>query len=37
MTTPAGPAQAKAPRINDCRIDAETGERKRSSPATLPP
>lgn len=31
IATSAGPVQVKAPRVNDRRIDAETGERKRFS------
>ncbi|MGQ4420539.1 transposase, partial [Streptomyces sp. SAS_269] len=37
IATSAGPVQVKAPRVNDRRIDAETGERKRFSSAVLPP
>ncbi len=36
-TTSAGPMQVKAPPVNDQRVDAETGERKRFSSAILPP
>lgn len=37
VATAAGVAEVKAPRVNDKRIDAETGERKRFSSAILPP
>uniref|UniRef100_UPI0011C840CE IS256 family transposase n=1 Tax=Microbispora sp. CSR-4 TaxID=2592813 RepID=UPI0011C840CE len=37
IATSAGPVQVKAPRVNDKRVDAETGERKRFSSAILPP
>jgi putative transposase len=37
IATSAGPVQVKAPRVNDKRVDAGTGERKRSSSAILPP
>jgi hypothetical protein len=37
VTTAAGAVEVKAPRVNDRRIDAETGERKRFSSAILPP
>jgi putative transposase len=37
IATSAGPVQVKAPRVNDKRIDAATGERKRFSSAILPP
>ena len=37
MTTSAGPVRVKAPRVNDKRIDAETGRRKRFASAILPP
>jgi transposase-like protein len=36
VTTAAGPVAVKAPRVNDKRIDPETGERKRFSSAILP-
>jgi transposase-like protein len=36
VTTAAGPVQVKAPRINDKRIDPDTGERQRFSSAILP-
>ena len=35
--TRAGSAQVTAPRVNDKRVDAETGERQRFSSAILPP
>jgi transposase-like protein len=37
VTTAAGVVEVKAPRVNDKRVDAETGERKRFSSAILPP
>ncbi|MFE7621870.1 IS256 family transposase [Streptomyces sp. NPDC057496] len=37
VTTAAGTVEVKAPRVNDKRIDAATGERKRFSSAILPP
>ena len=37
VTTAAGAVEVKAPRVNDKRLDAETGERKRFSSAILPP
>jgi transposase-like protein len=37
VTTAAGTVEVKAPRVNDKRIDKETGERKRFSSAILPP
>ena len=37
VTTAAGVVEVKAPRVNDKRIDEETGERKRFSSAILPP
>ena len=36
VTTAAGAVPVRAPRVNDKRIDAETGERHRFSSATLP-
>ncbi|NUR58925.1 MAG: IS256 family transposase [Catenulispora sp.] len=36
IATAAGPVQVKAPRVNDKRVDAESGERKRFSSAILP-
>jgi transposase-like protein len=36
IATAAGPVQVKAPRVNDKRVDADTGERKRFSSAILP-
>ncbi|MBS2549627.1 IS256 family transposase [Catenulispora sp. NL8] len=35
ITTAAGQVEVKAPRVNDKRVDAETGERKRFSSAIL--
>ncbi|MFE2219740.1 IS256 family transposase [Streptomyces canus] len=37
VTTAAGVVEVKAPRVNDKRVDVETGERKRFSSAILPP
>ncbi|WP_031487744.1 IS256 family transposase [Streptomyces bicolor] len=37
VTTAAGTVDVKAPRVNDKRVDEETGERKRFSSAILPP
>ncbi len=37
VTTAAGVMEVKAPRVNDKRVDEETGERKRFSSAILPP
>jgi transposase-like protein len=37
VVTAAGPVVVKAPRVNDRRIDEETGERKRFSSRILPP
>lgn len=37
VTTAAGAVEAKAPRVNDKRIDEATGERRRFSSAILPP
>ncbi|WP_404195948.1 IS256 family transposase [Streptomyces tauricus] len=37
VTTAAGTVEVQAPRVNDKRIDEETGERKRFSSAILPP
>ncbi|MGQ5654237.1 IS256 family transposase [Streptomyces sp. EKR5.2] len=37
VTTAAGAVEVKAPRVNDKRVDTETGERKRFSSAILPP
>ena len=36
VTTAAGPVQVRAPRVNDKRIDPNTGERRRFSSAILP-
>jgi hypothetical protein len=36
VTTAAGAVPVRAPRVNDKRIDAETGERHRFSSAILP-
>src|SRR5665647_1617078 len=36
VTTAAGAVPVRAPRVNDKRIDEETGERKRFSSAILP-
>jgi transposase-like protein len=37
VTTAAGVVEVKAPRVNDKRVDAVTGERKRFSSVILPP
>ena len=37
LSTSAGAVQVKAPRVNDRRVDPETGERRRFSSAILPP
>ncbi|MFJ2021909.1 IS256 family transposase [Streptomyces nodosus] len=37
VTTAAGVVEVKVPRVNDKRVDAETGERKRFASAILPP
>jgi putative transposase len=37
IATSAGTVEVKAPRVNDKRVDAETGERMRFSSAILPP
>ncbi|MFI7329771.1 IS256 family transposase [Streptomyces rubiginosohelvolus] len=37
VTTAAGPIVVKAPRVNDKRVDGETGERKRFSSKILAP
>lgn len=37
VMTAAGAVEATAPRVNDRRVDADTGERKRFSSAILPP
>jgi putative transposase len=37
VTTAAGAAEVKAPRVIDKRADEATGERKRFSSAILPP
>ena len=37
VTTAAGPVAVKAPRVNDKRVDAQTGERKRFSSKILAP
>src|SRR5947209_10235486 len=37
VLTAAGAVQVRAPRINDKRVDPETGERQRFSSAILPP
>ncbi len=36
VTTAAGAVPVRAPRVNDKRIDASTGERRRFSSAILP-
>ncbi len=37
LVTGAGPLEVRAPRVNDRRIDEETGERMRFSSSILPP
>ena len=37
ITTAAGAVEVKAPRVNDRRVDAETGERARFKSSILPP
>ncbi|WP_250214970.1 transposase, partial [Acrocarpospora catenulata] len=37
ILTAAGAIEVTAPRVNDKRVDAETGERRRFSSAILPP
>ena len=37
VTTAAGAVQVHAPRVNDKRVDPETGERRQFSSAILPP
>ncbi|WP_431676043.1 IS256 family transposase [Kitasatospora sp. KL5] len=37
VTTAAGSVKVRAPRVNDRRVDAATGERRRFSSAILPP
>lgn len=37
VTTAAGAVEVKAPRVDDKRIDEETGDHKRFSSAKLPP
>ncbi|MBC6463678.1 IS256 family transposase [Actinomadura sp. HBU206391] len=37
VLTSAGAVEVKAPRVNDKRVDTQTGERKRFSSAILPP
>jgi putative transposase len=37
VTTAAGPVEVRAPRVDDRRIDEETGERQRFSSKILPP
>ncbi|MDY0811251.1 transposase [Kitasatospora purpeofusca] len=37
VATPAGPVEVTAPRVNDRRVDEETGERKRFSSKILAP
>ncbi|MBR7839638.1 IS256 family transposase [Actinospica durhamensis] len=37
VTTSAGAIEVKAPRVNDKRVDAATGERRQFSSAILPP
>ncbi|BCJ82818.1 hypothetical protein MTY81_41910 [Mycolicibacterium sp. TY81] len=37
VLTAAGAVQVKAPRVNDRRVDPDSGERQRFSSAILPP
>jgi transposase-like protein len=37
VTTTAGPVEVTVPRVNDKRVDPDTGERQRFSSAILPP
>jgi transposase-like protein len=37
VTTAAGPVEVRMPRVNDKRVDPETGERQRFASAILPP
>ena len=37
VTTSAGAVEVHAPRVNDKRVDPDTGERQRFSSAILPP
>jgi transposase-like protein len=37
VTTTAGPVEVRMPRVNDKRVDPDTGERQRFSSAILPP
>src|SRR4051794_30300819 len=37
VLTAAGAVEVTAPRVNDCRVDPETGERRRFCSAILPP
>ncbi|PFG57144.1 mutator family transposase [Amycolatopsis sulphurea] len=37
VTTTAGPVQVTMPRVNDKRVDPDTGERQRFASAILPP
>jgi transposase-like protein len=37
VTTTAGPVQVRMPRVNDKRVDPDTGERQRFTSAILPP
>lgn len=37
VTTTAGPVEVRMPRVNDKRVDPETGERQRFASAILPP
>lgn len=37
ITTGSGPIEVTAPRVNDCRVDPDTGERKRFRSAIVPP
>ena len=37
ITTGSGPIEIRAPRVNDRRVDAETGKRKRFKSSIVPP
>jgi transposase-like protein len=37
ITTGSGPIEIRAPRVNDRRVDADTGERKRFKSSIVPP
>jgi transposase-like protein len=37
LVTGAGPIEVRAPRVDDRRVDAETGDKMRFRPSILPP